>query len=125
MAGQAVECYRQCRGVLENAAYAVHIHRDPALATVWLDRHQNGAGQPPHLRVIPTTGPGHGGDAALVERLSDTPQARYAGGLSRWGLGRGMRLTGFVGDTGERVLRHDFRPRIRTKSSSLGLPTPS
>jgi hypothetical protein len=34
-----------------------------------------------YLRMIPATGPGHGGDAARVERLSDTPQARYAGGL--------------------------------------------
>jgi hypothetical protein len=44
MAGQAVECYRQCRGMLENAAYAVHIHHDPTLATVWLNRHQDEAG---------------------------------------------------------------------------------
>jgi hypothetical protein len=44
MAGQAVECYRQCRGILENAAYAVHIHRSPSLATVWLNRHQDEAG---------------------------------------------------------------------------------
>jgi hypothetical protein len=44
MAGQAVECYRQCRGMLENAAYAVHIHRDPSLTTVWLNRHQGEAG---------------------------------------------------------------------------------
>ena len=44
MAGQAVECYRQCRGMLENAAYAVHIRRDPSLVTVWLNRHQDEAG---------------------------------------------------------------------------------
>lgn len=44
MAGQAVECYRQCRGTLENAAYAVHIRRNPSLATVWLNRHQDDAG---------------------------------------------------------------------------------
>ena len=44
MAGQAVECYRQCRGMLEIAAYAVHIHRDPSLAKVWLNRHQDEAG---------------------------------------------------------------------------------
>jgi hypothetical protein len=44
MAGQAVECYRQCRGMLENAAYAVHIHRDRSLAIVWLNRHQDEAG---------------------------------------------------------------------------------
>jgi hypothetical protein len=29
--------------------------------------------QPPYLRVIPTTGPGHGGDAALIERCRDAP----------------------------------------------------
>jgi hypothetical protein len=44
MAGQAVECYRQCRGMLENSGYAVHIHRDPSRATVWLNRHQDEAG---------------------------------------------------------------------------------
>jgi hypothetical protein len=44
MAGQAVECYRQCRGMLENAAYAVHIRSDASLATVWLNRHQDEAG---------------------------------------------------------------------------------
>jgi hypothetical protein len=44
MAGQVVESYRQCRGMLENAAYAVHLHRDPALAQVWLDRHKDEAG---------------------------------------------------------------------------------
>ena len=30
MAGQAVETHVQCRAMLENAAYAVHIDRDPA-----------------------------------------------------------------------------------------------
>jgi hypothetical protein len=39
MAGQVIESYRQCRGILENAAYAVHIHHSPALERVWLDRH--------------------------------------------------------------------------------------
>ncbi len=39
MAGQVVESYRQCRGMMENAAYALHIHRNPDLATVWLNRH--------------------------------------------------------------------------------------
>jgi hypothetical protein len=34
MAGQVVESYRQCRGMMENAAYAVRIHRDQALAKV-------------------------------------------------------------------------------------------
>ena len=36
MAGQVVESYRQCRVMMENAAYAVHIRRDPTLARVWL-----------------------------------------------------------------------------------------
>jgi hypothetical protein len=44
MAGQVVESYRQCRGMMENAAYAVHIHRNPKLGRVWLDRHVDGAG---------------------------------------------------------------------------------
>jgi hypothetical protein len=44
MAGQAVESYRQCRGMMENAAYAVHIHRNPPLGTVWLNRHVDEAG---------------------------------------------------------------------------------
>ncbi len=44
MAGQVVESYRQCRGMMENAAYAVHIHRDPSRARVWLDRHVDEAG---------------------------------------------------------------------------------
>lgn len=44
MAGQVVESYRQCRGMMENAAYAVHIHRDPSLAKVWLNRHVDAAG---------------------------------------------------------------------------------
>lgn len=41
MAGQAAENYVQCRAMLEYAAYAVHIHRDPPLGIVWLDRHQS------------------------------------------------------------------------------------
>jgi hypothetical protein len=41
MAGQAAETYVQCRAMLEYAAYAVHIHRDPPLGMVWLDRHQS------------------------------------------------------------------------------------
>src|SRR5580704_9546838 len=32
MAGQVVESYRQCRGMMENAAYAVHIHRNPDMS---------------------------------------------------------------------------------------------
>jgi hypothetical protein len=43
MSGQASECYVQCRSVLEYAAYAVHINRDPSLGKVWLDRHQDEA----------------------------------------------------------------------------------
>jgi hypothetical protein len=39
MSGQAAECYVQCRSVLEHAAYAVHINRNPSLGKVWLDRH--------------------------------------------------------------------------------------
>jgi hypothetical protein len=44
MAGQVVESFRQCRAMMENAAYAVHIHRNPQLAKVWLDRHIDEAG---------------------------------------------------------------------------------
>jgi hypothetical protein len=44
MAGQVVESYRQCRGMMENAAYAVHIHRNPDFAKVWLDRHADDSG---------------------------------------------------------------------------------
>ncbi len=39
MAGQVVESYRQSRGMMENAAYCLHINRNPELARVWLDRH--------------------------------------------------------------------------------------
>jgi len=45
MAGQAAEAYVQCRSVLEYSAYAVHIHRNPQLGGVWLDRHQSDAGK--------------------------------------------------------------------------------
>ena len=38
MAGQAAECYVQCRSVLEYASYAVHINKNPELAIVWLNR---------------------------------------------------------------------------------------
>jgi hypothetical protein len=41
MAGQAAEAYVQCRAMLEYAAYAVHIYRDPPLGIVWLNRHQD------------------------------------------------------------------------------------
>jgi hypothetical protein len=44
MAGQVVESYRQCRGMMENAGYAVHIHRNPNLAKIWLDRHVDDSG---------------------------------------------------------------------------------
>jgi hypothetical protein len=43
MSGQAVEAFVQCRATLENAAYAAHIHGNPARAKVWLDRHQSDA----------------------------------------------------------------------------------
>jgi hypothetical protein len=40
-AGQAVEAYVMSRSALEFAAYALHIHRNPDLGTVWLSRHQH------------------------------------------------------------------------------------
>jgi hypothetical protein len=43
MAGQAAETYVQCRAMLEYAAYAVHIYRDPPLGMIWLSRHQDPA----------------------------------------------------------------------------------
>lgn len=43
MAGQVAEAYVQCRAMLEYAAYAVHIYRDPPLGMVWLNRHQDPA----------------------------------------------------------------------------------
>jgi hypothetical protein len=42
MAGQVGEVYEHCRAMLERAAYAVHIERDPTLGPIWLDRHQDG-----------------------------------------------------------------------------------
>ena len=42
MAGQVAETYPACRAMLEFAAYAVHIHRNPTLSEIWLNRHQNG-----------------------------------------------------------------------------------
>jgi len=39
MSGQAAECNVQCRSVLEYAAYAVHINRNPSLGEIWLNRH--------------------------------------------------------------------------------------
>jgi hypothetical protein len=44
MSGQAVEAFVQCRAMLEYAAYAVHIHANPSLGMVWLDRHQSAVG---------------------------------------------------------------------------------
>lgn len=41
MAGQAVETNVQCRAMLENAAYAVHIYRNPDLGELWLNRHRD------------------------------------------------------------------------------------
>jgi hypothetical protein len=43
MAGQAAETSVQCRAMLEYAAYAVHVHQDPSLSMVWLNRHQGEA----------------------------------------------------------------------------------
>ena len=43
MAGQAAECYVQCRSALEYAAYAVHINCDPSLEAIWIDRHRDEA----------------------------------------------------------------------------------
>ena len=43
MAGQACEATVMCRSTLEFAAYALHIHRDPALETIWLNRHNDAA----------------------------------------------------------------------------------
>ena len=41
MSGQCAETYVQCRSMLEYAAYAVHIDRDPSnsLGRLWFDRH--------------------------------------------------------------------------------------
>jgi hypothetical protein len=47
MAAQVVESYRQCWGMMENAAYALHIHRNPDLAMVWLNRHVDEAAMRP------------------------------------------------------------------------------
>lgn len=43
MSGYAVETYVQCRAMLECAAYAAHIHRNPSLGLVWLNRHDSDA----------------------------------------------------------------------------------
>jgi len=39
MAGQVADAFVQCRSILENAAYAVHIYRNSDLGRVWLKRH--------------------------------------------------------------------------------------
>jgi hypothetical protein len=52
MAGQAADCYVQCRSVLEYAGYAVHVDRNPALARVWLDRHEHDAGMKASKRAF-------------------------------------------------------------------------
>jgi len=43
IAGHVAETFVQCRAMLEYAAHAVHIYRDPPLGTVWLNRHQDPA----------------------------------------------------------------------------------
>jgi Recombinase len=62
------------------------------------------------LRVIPTTGPARGRNAASIERRGDACEARYAGGPELGDDGRkigrrsiGSRFPGFVGDTGDKV----------------------
>jgi hypothetical protein len=42
-AGQAAEVYVLNRAVLEYAAYALHLHCDASLRTIWLNRHQSPA----------------------------------------------------------------------------------
>ena len=42
-AGQAAETYVMNRAVLEYAAYALHLHRDAAVRSIWLKRHQSAA----------------------------------------------------------------------------------
>ncbi len=41
MSGQAAETFPQLRSCLEYALYALHINEYPALAEVWLRRHEN------------------------------------------------------------------------------------
>jgi len=41
VAGQATEAFPEMRICLENAAYALHIHKNPSLAETWLRRHDN------------------------------------------------------------------------------------
>jgi hypothetical protein len=42
-AGQVAEAYVMHRSMLEYAGYALHINRNPGLAKVWLDRHEDEA----------------------------------------------------------------------------------
>ncbi len=41
MAGQATDAFPQVRACLEYAGYALHIHKNPKLAEVWLRRHDD------------------------------------------------------------------------------------
>ena len=41
MAGEVADCFPQCRAMLEYAAYAVHVYRNPELGEVWLRRHDD------------------------------------------------------------------------------------
>jgi hypothetical protein len=43
MSGQLVEAYALCRSMLEYAAYAVHVYRNPASGMIWLNRHKDDA----------------------------------------------------------------------------------
>jgi len=43
MSGQLVESYALCRSMLEYAAYAVHVYRNPGSGLVWLNRHKDEA----------------------------------------------------------------------------------
>jgi hypothetical protein len=43
MAGQTADINVHCRLALENAAYAVHVFREPKLGAVWLNRHESPA----------------------------------------------------------------------------------
>jgi hypothetical protein len=52
MSGQAAEAYVQCRSTLEYAAYAVHIHHNPALGKVWFDRHENDAARKASIKAF-------------------------------------------------------------------------
>src|SRR4051812_20935161 len=55
MSGHGAETYVQCRSVLEYAAYAVHINRNPQLGKVWLDRHEDEVGLKASRRAFHNT----------------------------------------------------------------------